>query len=891
MKRLSILMTMILMLAMLPFGQVSVAAASGIVLDRTVYGADDTVTVTYSGTDTNDWTGLYPCGILPGSGQNSLVWSYTVGSGTATFSTASLTAGDYMAFLCDNDGYKVLDSVMFTVRSADAADYGAAAATVQASVTNGKSTLSVTVTPSSAASLTYRLYWAKNGARLQDYLPIKDVTHSGSGAFTIACNDCLFMPAEADSIEVAVVEGASTSRFVAAPAKLKAPASTYRYSFQVLTDLHASSSLPCHIPNLKMALRDVAKNSPDSIGIFTAGDNTDRGQQDQYDLLLQTINEIKAEVVLPPITFAIGNHDEVYGGTYQEEVERFINNFKAPGLYYTVEKNGTKFIILGSEEQSTAGTISDTQLAWVESELQKTDPSKPVFLILHQPLKDTVSGTLSWKNATVQRWYLGESASAKLHAILKNYPNAVLFSGHTHSSFEQERPMLYGEGADATFINAASTAYLWGDDNVDFQGSQGLYVEVYEDYILVKGRDFTRQKWCGVAQFLIPLNASSSAADLVSDNVADWTFDSAVMQVTADACGTTFYNTNGEWPAADYVFETPVTFDPDSTYLFVDMMLEEGGNANLLLFTDAGTVSLSPYIPKMSVIEGVGDLIGNGKRVRGVVPMSRVAELDGIVTATQLRVYASGAANAKLTVYDLSLVNARSEKTVSLMNAEMLQVTDRNKRGGYTYDRGRLTVTANDAAGYAVCFSLDETYNVDMLRNWLLKANATAAFDIAVTATTASGDVTFSLAADYWPELCEAKDNGYLPAGAYEKAVDLYSAYTYNGIAPADGFSIVKTVTVTLNGAGSVVLDALQLSTATTVATIADDVTRTDETPDAKGDVNGDGAVNTMDVRAILKFTIDGNLTPAQQAAADVNGDGIANTMDCREILRSLLVA
>ena len=167
MKHLSILMTMILMLAMLPFGQVSVAAASGIVLDRTVYGADDTVTVTYSGTDTNDWTGLYPCGILPGSGQNSLVWSYTVGSGTATFSTASLTAGDYMAFLCDNDGYKVLDSVMFTVRSADTADYGAASATVQASVTNGKSTLSVTVTPSSAASLTYRLYWAKNGARFR----------------------------------------------------------------------------------------------------------------------------------------------------------------------------------------------------------------------------------------------------------------------------------------------------------------------------------------------------------------------------------------------------------------------------------------------------------------------------------------------------------------------------------------------------------------------------------------------------------------------------------------------------------------------------------------------------------------------------------------------------
>ena len=890
-KWLSMLMTVVLICVMLPLGLVPAAAASDIALDRTVYGANDTVTVTYSGTDTNDWTGLYPCGILPGSGQNSLVWSYTVGSGTVTFSTASLSAGDYMAFLCDNDGYTVLDSVMFTVRGTDTADYGAASATVQASVTNGKSTLSVTVTPSSAASLTYRLYWAKNGVRLQDYLPIKEVTHSGDGAFVIACNDCLFMPAEADSIEVAVVEGASTSCFITAPSKLKAPASTYRYSFQVLTDLHASSSLPCHIPNLKMALRDVAKNSTDSIGIFTAGDNTDRGQQDQYDLLLQTINEVKAEVTLPPITFAIGNHDEVYGGTYQEEIERFISNFNTPGLYYSVERNGTKFILLGSEEQTTAGTISDTQFAWLESELQNTDPDQPVFLFLHQPLKDTVSGTLSWKDASIQRWYLGESASTKLHAVLKNYPNAVLFSGHTHSSFEQERPMLYGEGTDATFINAASTAYLWGDDNLDFQGSQGLYVEVYEDYILVKGRDFTRQKWCGVAQFLIPLNADAAADDLVSDNVGDWSFDSSVMQVEADAYGTTFYNTNGEWPAADYVFADPITFDTDSAYLFVDMMLEEGGNANLILYTDAGTVSLSPYIPKMTVIEGVGDLIGNGKRVRGVVPMSRVTELDGTVTATQMRVYASGAANTKLTVYDLSLCTARSAKTVSLMNAETLQVTDRNKRGTYTYDHGRLTVTANDAAGYAVRFALDETYSVEMLRNWLFKANATTAFDIAVTATAASGDVTFSLAADYWPMLCEAKDNGCLPAGQYENAVDLYSAYTYNGIAPADGLSTVKTVTVTLNGAGSVVLDALQLSSATTVTTMADGDTCTAETPDTKGDLNGDGEVNTMDVRAILKRMTAGELTPAEHTAADVNGDGVANTVDCREILRLLLTA
>lgn len=902
MKKLwSIVSVAALVCAMIPFATTLVSAAPTFRADRTVYAADDTITITYSGTDTNDWTGIYPAGLLPGSGQNSITWQYTVGSGHATFPTSALSgAGEYVAFLCDNDGYTVLDSVMFTVRSTDPTDYGVTNASVKASVTNGKSSLAVTVTPSSAASLTYRLYWAKNGVRLQDYLPIKELTHSGSGAFTITCNDCLFMPNDADSIEVAVVEGASTSCFVEAPQKLKAPASTYRYSFQVLTDLHASADHKAHIPNLKMALRDVTKNSPNSIGIFTAGDNTDRGTQAQYDLLLQTINEVKAEVKLPPITFAIGNHDEVYGGTYQEEVERFIRNFNTPGLYYSVVKNGTKFIMLGSEEQSTAGTISDTQLAWLQSELASVDTNMPVFVFLHQPLKDTVSGTLSWKNNGIQRWYLGEAAGNKLHGILKNYPNAIFFSGHTHSSFEQEQPMLYGNGVDATFINASSTAYLWGDDNLDFQGSQGLYVEVYEDYILVKGRDFTRSKWCAVAQFLIPVGdgAKTYEGDLMAESISDWSFDSAVMNVEATDYSTVFYNTDGKFPCADYVLESPITFDPADTTLYADLIAENGASTNILMIAPNGApLSLIPMIDKADISDASGDLIGNGQRLYAAYDLADytfpadMLNTNGTVTVSTVRVYASGAANAKLTVFDLSLVNDRSAKAVSLIDTNSLQAVDLTKRGGYRYDNGTLTVTADSDDGYAVTFAPQTAYDITVLRNWLVDVQATTAFDIAITASTAGANTTFGLAADYWPMLCDAKDNGYIPAGNYAAALDFYSAFSYNGLLPANGRSKMLNITVTLRDAGTVTINGLQLSSATTAQSLHDGLYFEDSTPKtATGDVNEDGIVNTVDVRRILKFTLGGELTATQQAAADVNGDGKVTTVDCRELLKVLLV-
>jgi len=886
-------LALVAVLTILPFGNLTVsAAAPDIALDRAVYAAADTITVTYSGTDTNDWTGLYPAGLLPGSGKNSLDWTYTVGSGTVTFSAASLDAGDYIAYLCDNDGYAVLDRVHFTVRGTDTTDYGVKAASVNATVANGKTELSVTVTPSSAATLTYRFWWAKNGVRLDDYLPIKEFTHSGASTFTAECNDCLFMPAEANSIEVAVVEGHSTSVFAAAPDKLKVPSSTYRYSFQVLTDLHVSPDLPAHVPNLKAAFADVAALSPDSTAIFTVGDNTDRGTQAHYDLLLKTLSELTVD--LPPIYFAIGNHDEVYGGTYEEEVARFLDNLKMPGLYYAVDMNDTRFLILASEEQTTAGTISDTQIKWVEEQLAATDPTKPVFLFLHQPLKDTVSGTLTWTGEAHQRWYLGASASEKLHAILKNYPNAVFFSGHTHSSFLQQQPMLYGEGVGASFVNAASTAYLWNDKNEDFAGSQGLYVEVYEDYILVKGRDFTNAKWCASAQFLIPLNAASNACDgdLVGGE-GSWSYDSGVMQVNKTAYATEIYNTDGAWPKADFTFDKPITFDPQSTALYVDMVLEEDASANIyLLGQNNAALSLSPYIPKMTVTES-GDLVGNGRRVRGVINMSDMTPEAGLVNASgtitinRTRVYASGAANAKLTIYDLSLVNARSAKTVSLMNPDTLQTVDSDKQGGFVYDNGKLTVTNRDSGVYRVSFALDESYNVSTLRNLLVKAQATTAFDVAVTATTLKDDTTFSLAADFWPELCDAKDNGYIPAGTYEKALNFYSSYTYNGIAPENGISTFKIVTVTLSGAGSVTLDALQLSSVTAVQTMQDGVYLEMTTPTAViGDVNGDGEVTTADARDILLYVVEAiDFNDAQKQSGDADGDGTVTTSDARELL------
>ncbi len=472
-------------------------------VEKTEFSVGETISINYENTDEKDWIGFYPEGADPGT-VNSIIWKYSVGSGVASFNSSALgEAGVYWAFLCDNDGYQVLDMLEITLLDNDKTDYGAKSATVNARTEDGFSRIEVTVTPGTEKEITYRLYWSAENKRLDGYEPLYTVTHSGTDSFEIRLNDGLFMPEEADGIEVAVAKGASNSVFVPVSESLKVPESKLLYKFNVLTDLHITPSRPQHTSHLSLAFADIISFG-DSVAIFTCGDNTDRGTREEYALLLETVN--KAGSKLPDIYYALGNHDIVYNNNagYSAQINLFKNNFDLNAPYYSVELMGNRFIVLGSDTLSATGTVGKEQLEWLKSELMKTNGA-PVFIFLHQPLIETVSGSLYSLDNEIQDWYGIYDSAEEIREILKNYPNAFLFTGHTHWSLESYQPVLLGRGEDANFVNCASVGYLWNDLDTATGGSEGFYVEVYEDYILLRGREFIKGNWCAAAQFKIPV--------------------------------------------------------------------------------------------------------------------------------------------------------------------------------------------------------------------------------------------------------------------------------------------------------------------------------------------------------------------------------------------------
>ncbi|MBU5670496.1 metallophosphoesterase family protein [Paenibacillus brevis] len=265
--------------------------------------------------------------------------------------------------------------------------------------------------------------------------------------------------------------------------------------FQVITDTHVmADSGHTHNLHLVAALEDIKQMAPDSDGIMHVGDITDHGHAEEYTEFLRIWREHGTG--LPVSYFASGNHD-VGQGHWPTRLEAYLNAMNMSGPYHDHWVNGYHFIFLGTEQGlELFAHLSEAQLSWLDAKLTEgEDPARPAFIFLHQPLKDTVAGSYE-----SQQWY-GVTQDEELKEVLSRHPNAFLFTGHTHWELEAGHTMFDEQQRLPYMFNAASVAYLWTDEDEHKDGSQGLFVEVYTDRVIVRGRDFASGEWLENARF------------------------------------------------------------------------------------------------------------------------------------------------------------------------------------------------------------------------------------------------------------------------------------------------------------------------------------------------------------------------------------------------------
>lgn len=232
-------------------------------------------------------------------------------------------------------------------------------------------------------------------------------------------------------------------------------------------------------------IKKYAKNGIDAV-LFN-GDQTQDGKKEQAELFTSIVRE-HFDLTKVPVIATHGNHDVYWSGcmtraqfveAYGEDMYLFDKDMTsaAKGNRH-IEVNGYHFVSVDIETfMPNYNTLSSYTETWLKNTLDRIvgeDPNAYVFVSCHSPAKDTVYGSMSDDVKDTGNW----GASAELDSILKEYPQVILFTGHTHYGINLETNI---NQSTYTQVNSGSSSDLEFDVITPENRrsySQGMIVEV-----------------------------------------------------------------------------------------------------------------------------------------------------------------------------------------------------------------------------------------------------------------------------------------------------------------------------------------------------------------------------------------------------------------------------
>jgi Icc protein len=291
-------------------------------------------------------------------------------------------------------------------------------------------------------------------------------------------------------------------------------------SYFILSDLHISGYDTQTSNKLKQAMDDIKAFDSKVEVIMMTGDLTEAATQQDYKALGSVLNSYK----LPPYYANMGNHDyysvwinnnndwakETFpnGKTDALSQEQFLKFFGYTKPYNEVTVNGYTFLLLSQEayiqvkpEVGEGAWYSDEQMKWLSDRLAAVhEPEKPIFVMIHQPLP---AGAEDGGTHQLIR-------AKEFRRILKPYKNVFVFCGHRHMDFQngtahymRETFHLFHNSSVGRPLNRAYQAEAKNK-------SQGLYVQVYTNKVVVRGREFSNKSFIQEANWTIDLSPAKA---------------------------------------------------------------------------------------------------------------------------------------------------------------------------------------------------------------------------------------------------------------------------------------------------------------------------------------------------------------------------------------------
>ena len=231
-----------------------------------------------------------------------------------------------------------------------------------------------------------------------------------------------------------------------------------------------------------------------------------------------------------------GNHEG-----FQPECESVIETYTGYPLYYAVTKNTTDtsrriyadssigendvFIFVGNEYHYYDGELlTVAEMQWLYEILEEYR-NKRCFLFQHLRPNDASGNAYGIYGGTASQW--NNRDSVVFGNLLKHYRNVIFFHGHSHLEFAlQTKDNLanYDNKYGMHSIHIPSITMLrTGDESGSaskkevYEGSEGYVVDVYENGIHLRGRDFASGEFLPIASYWLDTTLTNIEAGTFTD--------------------------------------------------------------------------------------------------------------------------------------------------------------------------------------------------------------------------------------------------------------------------------------------------------------------------------------------------------------------------------------
>lgn len=410
----------------------------------------------------------------------------------------------------------------------------------------------ITVTPGDGGlqSGYYLVYYTDGEQVLPDYDEVTAIKINGKNTVKGNIGDGIMLPADAKGIavfecdtyfseETPDIKNAVATAEIPEDKRLPALGEV-EFSFGALSDSHMNYEPYDRgaYAKLRYAMDFYAENNMDIV-IITGDATGDRGEnpdlEAQYEKHVEIIND--SAFSFDKVYEGIGNHsntpkdapllDKYLGGG--DEVHPFEGS---PYFHVLFEGEGDKrdnlFIFMAQEinapgDSAAYDNFSKEQIDWLEGLLTQYGKTETnIFIIEHAPFLNYGAGDIENGTYTACITFKEEyTQTMRLKALLETYKDAIVMSGHTHVSFYENANYSdeYNAFARTVHIGSACQPCGYGEsasmirsydgrrEVTSEYGSEGYTVEVYSDYIVYTGYNFSTGKKIPCACLLIPTKA------------------------------------------------------------------------------------------------------------------------------------------------------------------------------------------------------------------------------------------------------------------------------------------------------------------------------------------------------------------------------------------------